>query len=479
MSDRPGTMLRMSEPATKTKRKKARQGVLRSATGVKLTRDVTFRFALDPTRAQAHQFYSYAGAARYTFNHHLARIKANLDQRTAERTYGIADHGLTPSLSWSAFTFINEFNAYKNGTLPSSPANDDGTAGLSWRNEVSADVFESASGNAATALKNFTESRGGTRAGKPAGFPKFKSRHKTTPSFRLRNRAKVGASQAIRVTGPKALRLPTIGDVRVHGCTKKMRRMLEAGRLHLYSATVKFEKGRWFVTLTGKAAVFHHARRSHVGRHQDPAGIDRGIKALAVVGDSTGRVLHTVKAVKALQRDEQKLRRANKTFARTKLGSVGRSKAKQRLTKIHAHIGNVRLHAAHELTAWLAQALTRLTVEDLNIAGMLGLRSLAKALSDAGMGQVGRQIEYKAGWYNLDLAVADRWFASTKACSGCRNVKDEMGLDERTYRCEKCGLVLDRDVNAAINLATWPEHAHDWYTARTKKPGAPAPPIAA
>ena len=98
--------------------------------------------------------------------------------------------------------------------------------------------------------------------------------------------------------------------------------------------------------------------------------------------------------MKALQRDEQKLRRANKAYARTKPGSVGRSKAKKRLTKIHAHIGNVRLHVSHELTAWLTRALTRLTMEDLNIAGMLGLRSLAKALSDAGMGQVGRQIEY-------------------------------------------------------------------------------------
>ena len=479
MSDRAGTMSRMPELATKKKRKTPRQGVLRSSTGVKLTRDVTFRFALDPTQAQVHQFYSYAGAARYTFNHHLGRVKVNLDQRASERTYGIADDELTPALPWSAFSFINEFNAYKNGKVEYSPVDEDGAAGLAWRNEISADVFEAASGNAATALKNFTESRNGTRAGKPAGFPKFKARHKTTPSFRLRNRAKVGASQAIRVTGPKAVRLPTIGDVRVHGCTKKMRRMLEPGRLHLYSATVKFEKGRWFVTLTGKAGVFHPQRRTHQDRHQPGAGIDRGIKSLAVVADANGRVLHTVKAVKALQRHETKLRRANKTFARTKPGSVGRRKAKARLTKIHAHIGNVRLHAAHELSAWLTQTLTRLTMEDLNIAGMVQLRNLAKALSDAGMGTVGRQLEYKAGWYNLELVVADRWFASTKTCSGCRTVKEEMGLDERTYRCAKCGLVLDRDVNAAINLATWTEHAHAWYAARMKKPGAPAPPIAA
>jgi len=93
---------------------------------------------------------------------------------------------------------------------------------------------------------------------------------------------------------------------------------------------------------------------------------------------------------------------------------------------------------------------------------------------------VGRQLAYKAGWYGLDVVVAYRWFPSTKTCSGCRNVKDEMGLNERAYQCGACGLVLDRDVNAAVNLATWPEHAHSWYTARKKKhPGATAPPLAA
>ena len=178
MSEAPGTMFGMGQVVTK-KRKKGRQGVLRSHTGVKLTRDVTYRFALDPTHAQAGQCRMYAGAARYTFNHHLARVKANLSQREAERTSGIADDELTPSLSWSAFTFINEFNSFKNGTLPSSPTKDDGTVGLAWKNEGAGDVFESASGNAATALKNFTEPGDGTRAGKPAGFPRFKARHTT------------------------------------------------------------------------------------------------------------------------------------------------------------------------------------------------------------------------------------------------------------------------------------------------------------
>lgn len=419
-----------------------------------MTRAVTFKFALDPNRAQESALFAHAGAARVAFNHHLSRIKANLDQREAERTYDLAADELARSLSWSKFSFINEFNAWKNGQIETSPHNEDGTVGLAWRGEVNADVFECASVNAAQALANFSDARTGKRAGKAVGFPKFKSRHKTVPSFRLRNRSKVGASQQLRVAGPKTLRLPTIGEVRVHGCTKMMRRMLEGGRLHLYSASVRFERGRWHVALTGLAAETHHQRRSAAGRHPTPAGLDVGIKSLAVVADSDGHVLHVVKGVNALQHAQDRLRRANQTYSRTKKGSNGRTKAVKRLGRIHARVAHLRANLAHQLSRELATTLTRLTVEDLNVAGMVQLRSLARHISDAGLGDLGRLLEYKARWYGLELVTADRWFPSSKTCSGCGAIKADLTLADRTYRCA-CGLVLDRDVNAAINLARW------------------------
>ena len=88
---------------------------------------------------------------------------------------------------------------------------------------------------------------------------------------------------------------------------------------------------------------------------------------------------------------------------------------------------------------------------------MVQLRSLAKTVSDAAMGELGRQVKYKAGWYGLELVEADRWFPSTKTCSGCGNVNAEMDLSEQTYECRTCDVTLDRDVNAAINLARWPD----------------------
>jgi putative transposase len=422
---------------------------------------VSFKFALDPTDEQARQLFAHAGAARFAFNHHIARVKANLDQRAAERSYGIPDDELTPGLSWSKFSCINEFNQWKNGQLPSSPVNEDGTVGLSWRGEVSAGVFEVASVNAAQALANFSESRKGARKGKAAGFPKFKSKHKTTPSFRLRNRAMPGTAQQIRVTGPKTLRVPTLGELRVHGCTRKMRRMLDAGRLHLYSASFRFERGLWWVALTGLAAPFHHQRRSPAGRHQVPAGLDRGVKTLAVIADANGQLLAEVEGVKpltaALDKSHDRLRRASRAYARTKPGSEGRRKAKARLTKIHARIAHQRAHGLHLLSQWCSAHLTTLVVEDLNVAGMTQLSTLARAVSDAGMGELGRQLAYKADWYGLELVQADRWYASSKTCSSCGNVKSDLTLADRSWTCTSCGTLHDRDVNAAINLARWPD----------------------
>jgi putative transposase len=153
---------------------------------------VTFQFALDPNIEQRILLAKCAGARRFTVNHHLARVKANLDVRSDERAAAVdvtKSELVTPSFSWSRFGFINEFNDWKNGKSDDSPVNDDGTRGLSWRHELPADVFECASVDAAQSLENFAASRNGERGGAPVGFPRFQVKGKVTPSFRLRNQA--------------------------------------------------------------------------------------------------------------------------------------------------------------------------------------------------------------------------------------------------------------------------------------------------
>jgi putative transposase len=450
---------------------KSADTTLMSHTDVPLARSTTFRFTLDPNREQEQQLRAHAGAARLAYNHHLGRVSANLDQRAAERSYGIADADLTPPLSWSKVSFINHMNAWKDGRAQdarvSLDENGNEVRGLPWRGEVSADVFECASVNAAQALANWSKSLKGERAGKPVGFPRFKSRHKTAPAFRIRAKYSEGSPSPVRPTGPRSIRFPKLGELRVHEHTRKLAKMLTGGRFHVYAASIRFERGRWAVTITGVAAELHHQRRSLRGRHPGRVGVDLGVKWLAVVADENGRVLHAQEGVKALQRAQARLKLANQRYSRTKRDSGGRKKAARRLGKMHARVAHLRRNLLHQITTELVRGYTSVTIEDLNAAGMLGNRRLSRVVSDAAFGEFRRQLTYKASWYGTELVVADRWFPSSKTCSGCGSIHADLTLSDRVYECGVCGLVIDRDVNAAINLAR--------YTAQPSKTAPPQP----
>jgi putative transposase len=429
-----------------------------SHTGLTLSRNVAFKFALDPTQDQTDLFFMFAGASRFTFNHHAGRVKDNLAARAAERTAGVDPAAMTPSLSWSRVSFINEMNAWKNGETTDSPMNEDGSRGLHWRHEVSADVFECASVDAANALANWSESVKGARAGNGSGFIRFKSKHASTPSFRLRNRAKPGEAGPVRFSGPRTLRLPKIGEVRLHGSTRRPRRMIESGRFHIYSATLTYRSGRWWVSVTGVAAQFHHERRSTKHRHPHTIGVDLGLTSLAVAADAEGTHLETYEGVRILRSAQDRLRAANQALARTKPGSKGHARAKARLNRLHATVARQRRAVTHRVSRELVLSARTLVLEDLNVAGMVKNHALALSISDAAWGELVRQITYKARWYGTEVVVADRWFASSKTCSSCGAVRETLSLAERTFACP-CGLVIDRDVNAAINLAHWPTYS--------------------
>ena len=433
-----------------------------SHSGQLLSRAVTFQFALDPNLEQRVLLAKCAGARRYTVNHHLARVKANLEARSSERD-DLTDEGTprepsTPSLSWTAFSFINEFNAWKNGQSDDSLVNEDGTRGLSWRHELPGDVFECASVDAARALENFSASRRGERSGTPAGFPRFQAKGKVAPRFRLRNRATPGrapSSQPIRFSDPSHLRLPKFGPLKLFGPTRKVRRMIDAGRFHVYSATLTQRAGRWTVSLTGVAAELHQAERSRTDRHAIPVGVDRGIISLCVAADANGVSIESFEGVTTLKQAHASLNAANQALARTTPGSKGRQRAKSRLAKRHRKVANTRRHLVHQASKALVERCQVLVIEDLNVARMVRNRRLAKSVSDAAMGELSRQFLYKARWHGVEVRVADRFFPSSKTCSGCGEVKKDLDLSTRTYSCENCGLVIDRDLNAAINLARW------------------------
>ena len=146
------------------------------------------------------------------------------------------------------------------------------------------------------------------------------------------------------------------------------------------------------------------------------------------------------------------LRKAQRSLSRKTMGSARREKAKARVARLHARVADVRADAIHKVTTMIAGNYSVVCIEDLNVAGMVKNRSLARSVSDAALGEFRRQLEYTAARTGAVLRVVDRWYPSSKTCSNCGVVKAKLSLSERTFNCDACGLSIDRDLNAAINI---------------------------
>jgi IS605 OrfB family transposase len=394
---------------------------------------LAYRFALDPTPAQERALRSHAGAARVAFNWGLARVKAVMDQRAAEATYGLAAGDLTPPLSWSLYSLRKEWNTAKNQVAP-------------WWRECSKEAFSTGLDQLARALKNWGDSRNGTRKGKPAGFPRFRSKRKARPSIKF-------TTGAFRCETRHAV-LPRIGRVKLHEDGGRLAGPVAAGTARVLSVSVRFERGRWFASFTADAEI----TRPAPARPGAVVGVDLGIKTLAVL--STGEQIPNPRHLSGALR---KIRRLSRTMARRQ-GPDRRTRrepsnrwqcAATALGKAQGRVADQRRDGLHKLTTRLAAEFGTVVAEDLNVAGMLRNRRLARHIADASFGEFRRQVGYKTAWHGGRMIVADRWFASSKKCSGCGAVRAKLALSERTYACTACGLVLDRDVNAAVNLAAW------------------------
>jgi putative transposase len=175
------------------------------------------------------------------------------------------------------------------------------------------------------------------------------------------------------------------------------------------------------------------------------------VRTLLVGTDNLGNVI-SVPGPRPLGTALRKLRRASRACSRKEPGSANRRKSATRLARIHARAANIRADALHKATTHLARQYETVVIEDLNVAGMTRNHRLARAICDQGFGQARRMLAYKTTWNGGRLIVADRFYPSSKTCSGCGTVKAKLPLSLRTYTCQACGLVIDRDINAARNL---------------------------
>jgi IS605 OrfB family transposase len=440
---------------------------------VQITRG--YRTELDLNNKQITDCKKHAGSARYAYNWGLKR-KQEVYQTTGKRI--------------SAMELHRELNQLKQRELP-------------WMYEVSKCAPQEALRDLDVAFTNFFRQvqlkKEGKWKGLP-GYPTFKTKRKGFGSFRL-----TGSIHVYEQT----IDLPRLGRLRLKECG-----YVPTSGVNVLSATVSEEAGRWFVSVQVEEEV-----PDPPAGMSEPIGVDVGIKRLAQCSDGrvveNPKALRAeITRIKRLHRRLSRKTKGSKNRAKARMKLARKyarvahirrdalHKATSLLTRAalspeERAIRNAEIAASlpepkakvkprkgkkmqpaemPSLPKQVARKITKqqikqrlrqptpanahvrpvlVVLEDLNVDGMKRNRKLALSISDVSLGEFRRQIRYKTSWQGETLLLADRWFPSTKMCSRCGNVKEEMDLSERIYICENptCGLVIDRDVNAALNLA--------------------------
>ena len=362
------------------------------------------KIVLDPNPAQENYFARACGTARFAYNWALAEW--NRQYKAGERP--------------SEAALRRQLNSLKDDAFP-------------WMREVTKNAPQQAIKNLGTAFKNYFADLKKPKRQRRFRHPQVKKKGKHD-SFRADNGADKDHPNAVEVDD-KRVKLPVIGWV-------KMRESLRfVGKIK--SAVVSRTADRWFVSLT--VAIEHTPPNRE---NQAVVGVDLGIKALATLSDDTPPVENP----KALRGNLKKLKRLSRSLSRKLKGSANRRKAKWKLARLHARIANIRNDVMHKLTTDLVTRFAVIGVEDLNVRGMMANGRLARAVADVGMFAFGRQLAYKAAMTGARVVMADRWFASSKTCSACGHVHTGLTLSDREWSCVECGVIHDRDRNAAINL---------------------------
>jgi len=356
-----------------------------------LTHNLAHTIRLYPTESQETFFKKACGCARVAYNYGLGEYQKQRKE------------GGKPKIS----DIKKKFNQEKKTLYP-------------WMYETNKDANQQPFVNLQSAFSRFFKRR--------SGYPKFKKKG-IKDSFYISNDK--------FDTKDKKFKIPKLGWVK--GAEKL--------RFHgkILSATVRRKANYWFVVVsveTDKAFT--------TCENQAVVGVDLGIKTLATLSD--GKVIEAVSPLRARLRQ---LKRLQRWSSRKVKGSSNRHKANQRVAKVHYEVACLRKDVLDKLTTYLCESYQVICIEDLNVKGMLRNHCLALAISDVGWGEFRRQLDYKSLLHGNTIVVADKWFPSSKKCSGCGHVKETLLLSEREYVCEHCGLVIDRDLNAAINLRNY------------------------
>ena len=410
---------------------------------------------MNPTPEQVEYFKRACGTRRFIYNWGREQWEKQYQAyKTEQETVPQEQRVMKPP---NAFVLKKQFNEIREQEYP-------------WTYDVTKCVVEGAFDDLKKAYDNFFAGR--------AEYPTYKKKGKSHESFYLSNDKFTGGRQWISIPGlgrfmldqrqtkknrgkllrklgtvnlAEKLRFVEEGKATIPTKQRARRKQVLCESVKILGATVSCEAGHWYVSIQVEIRKQRPATPAAV------VGVDVGLKQAAVVSD--GRRLENQRP---LARHLKKLGKLQRTLSRkqktkdpeTKRTLFSKNYEKQRLkvARKHQQIANIRRDVQHKFTTELARTCAVIGIEDLNILGMMANRKLARAVADAAMGQLLRFLKTKLANAGGELFIASRWFPSTKRCSCCGHVKKRMPLKHRTYQCLVCGLVMDRDLNAALNL---------------------------
>ncbi len=382
----------------------------------------SYRVRLEPNNKQNTRLFQYAGCARFAYNWALARERENYEK---------------------GGKFLSDYDLRKEFTqLKKQP-------GYEWLNNVSNNVTKQAIKDACEAFRRFFR---GT-----AKRPRFKSKKRSRPAF-YQDTVKIQFTEThVKVEGLS-------GSRRKNRQKLNWIRLCERGRIPVgikyCNPRFTFDGLYWYVSVSVKCEDSAPAPVPTA----DGIGIDLGVKNLATCTDRTVyKNINKPNPVRKHEKQRRRLqRRVSRQFEKNKTGKSYHKtrniiKTQQKLLKAMRRLTNIRHNYLHQTTSKIVNRKPMfICIEDLNVSGMMKNRHLSKAIQQQEFYEFRRQLEYKCGWVGIQLIVADRFFPSSRLCICCGAIKKDLKLSNRIFRCD-CGNVIDRDLQAALNLKRYGE----------------------
>ncbi|SHH12419.1 RNA-guided endonuclease InsQ/TnpB family protein [Clostridium grantii] len=370
------------------------------------------KIRLYPTREQEQKLWQSVGTARFIYNWTLARQEENYK---------------------NGGKFISDNDLRKELTILKKTE-------LNWLNEVSNNVAKQAVKDCCEAYKTFFKG--------VADKPRFKSRRKSKPAF-------YNDTSKLKVKENSVL-VEKIGWVKIKKKSVPM-------NCKYTNPRISFDGKYWFIS------VGIEKKQPQIKLTNESIGVDVGIKDLAICSNKmTFENINKTKKVKKLKKTlKRKQRKVSRKYDMNKIESEVKNRCQFKKTNniiklekqvrlLHRKLANIRTNHLHQATNEIVKTKpSRVVMETLNIKGMMKNKYLSKAITAQCLYDFKVKLKYKCEFNGIEFVEADKWYPSSKTCSECGHIKPKLSLSERTYICEECGCIIDRDYNASINLSRY------------------------